>query len=85
MERIDAARLEALAENCRCQAEQCLEIVDGLEGAPKRDWFFVATKWIELAQQVEAMRPPTECAELAHGDRRHAPSSLSRRSPLWTR
>ncbi len=33
MERIDAARLEALAENCRCRAEQCLEIADRLEGA----------------------------------------------------
>jgi hypothetical protein len=52
VERIDAARLEALAENCRCQAEQRIEIADGLEGGLKREWFFVATKWIELAQEV---------------------------------
>lgn len=56
MERIDAARLEAFAENCRCQVEECLEIAAGLEGALRREWVLIATKWIELAQQVQTMR-----------------------------
>ena len=55
MERIDPARLEALAESYRCEAELCFEMADAVEGDVRGDWFSVASRWIELAKQAAAM------------------------------
>ena len=38
----------------RCEAEQCLEIAGRLNGDAGKDWFSLATRWIELAERVEA-------------------------------
>jgi hypothetical protein len=51
-------RLEMLAQCYRLEAELCLEMVSRSEGAIRRQWFLAATRWIELAEQVEAGRRP---------------------------